>query len=85
MCFIVGGSETFVDFFPCRDYKYKFSHNDFDFGPKYNTSVLVYVYGFKTPFVITVGIVLVKLSTVLIISALKVFAFRFHCPWNVKL
>ena len=35
---------------PCTYFRTKFEHGDFSFGDKENTTFLVYVYGFQTPF-----------------------------------
>lgn len=36
--------------FPCNYFRAKFEHRDYSFGPSENTTFLVYVYGFQTPF-----------------------------------
>lgn len=34
----------------CNYFRAKFDHGEYSFGPEENTTFLVYVYGFKTPF-----------------------------------
>ncbi|CAG2228092.1 unnamed protein product [Mytilus edulis] len=42
--------EKIYEAYPCTYFRTKFEHGDFSFGEKENTTFLVYVYGFHTPF-----------------------------------
>lgn len=46
--------------YPCTYFRTKFEHGDFSFGDKENTTFLVYVYGFQTPFWLQVSLNLLR-------------------------
>lgn len=48
--------EKIYEAYPCTYFRTKFEHGDFSFGEKENTTFLVYVYGFHTPFWLQVGL-----------------------------
>ena len=40
----------------CGIFKRKFNHKKYKFGKKYNSTIYVYVYDFKTPFMVLVSL-----------------------------
>jgi len=41
--------------YPCTEYSMMFSHKDFEFGSDHNTTFYVYLFNFRTPFLLQVN------------------------------
>ena len=66
----------YVDQHTCSSFRTKFEHGDYSFGSSANTTFLVYVYGFKTPFWLQVKLSFpVKMQYMCNVNVLK-----FLCP-----